>query len=124
MILPYADTDFFLALADRNDRLNHAAQLAYETYKGDIYTSLAVAVELVLVGKRRGAKAQNLMNDLTAMALVDGVDRLQLLQAAKYIDELNVGIFDAFHAALCRSEIMSSDHVYDRLGIRRIALSD
>ena len=43
--------------------------------------------------------------------------------AAEYIKN-GVNVFDAFHAAHCNGEIISSDHIYDKLNIKRIKLED
>ena len=43
--------------------------------------------------------------------------------AAHYMKAKNVNVFDAIHAGYCiRSTIISSDKVFDRLGLKRIAL--
>ena len=43
--------------------------------------------------------------------------------AAEYIKN-GVKVFDASHAAHCNGEIISSDHIYDKLNIKRIKLED
>ena len=119
--LPYADTDFFIALMDENDRLNKWARDAYREYRGRIFTSLAVVLELLLVTRRLSVPAKEVIDQLLNTAVVTGVDAIKVLLAAEYIDKQKLGVFDAFHAALCDGEIISSDHAYDRLEIRRIA---
>lgn len=43
--------------------------------------------------------------------------------AAEYIKS-GVNFSDAFHSAYCNGEIISSDHVYDKMDIKRINLED
>lgn len=122
MHMPYADTDFFIALIRDDDRLRLSASSIYSKYKGTIWTSLAVVLELLIVAKRFNLEAKRVIRDLLLIAVVEGVDSSTILLAVRYIDEQKLSIFDAFHAALCRNEIISSDHAYDKLGIKRIAL--
>ncbi|HOW73830.1 MAG TPA: PIN domain-containing protein [Phycisphaerae bacterium] len=44
------------------------------------------------------------------------------LEAAKLMNEHNAGALDSLHAAFCRHEdrLISSDKVFDRLGLRRV----
>ena len=41
-----------------------------------------------------------------------------------YILEDGVGVLDAFHAAHTEEAIISSDSVYDKLGLKRIRLEE
>jgi len=120
--LPYADTDFFIALMHEGDRLNSSAKETYNLYKGSISTSLAVIIEMLLIGKRFEVPPETLIRHILSIATVDNYDNPTIMLAVHYIVENKLSIFDAFHAALCRGKIISSDHVYDRLGIDRIKL--
>jgi predicted nucleic acid-binding protein len=121
--LPYADTDFFVALIGENDRLRKRAEELYNKHKGKIWTSVVTVLEIVLVAKRRGASIERVVRDFLELSEVRGVSRSSLMEAAHYIDEEHVSIFDAFHAALTQGdEIISSDEIYDHLGIPRIRL--
>ena len=120
--MPYADTDFFIAISDEGDRLHKHAITLYQEYKGRLYTSLAVIIELVLVFSRRKQSAERAVSDAISIAHLDDADPNNALLAAKLIDRDGVGIFDAFHAALCKGEIVSSDGIYDRIGLNRIKL--
>jgi predicted nucleic acid-binding protein len=120
--VPYADTVFFVALMDENDRLRRGADKLLDAFKGDIWTSMVTVLEIALVARRRGAQIQEVMRDLAEIVEVRGMTREQLMAAARYIDEDRVGVFDAFHAALCGGQIISSDGVYDRLGLSRTPL--
>lgn len=118
--MTYADTDFFVAMMDENDRLRKSAEKLFATMKGAIWTSVVTIVEIVLVAKRRGASIQELMRDLIQITEVRGVTGAQLMLAARYIDEDGAGVFDAFHAALSNGNIISSDTIYDKLGLSRV----
>jgi predicted nucleic acid-binding protein len=62
--------------------------------------------------------------DVLRIAQLRGVDVAVFLQAARYIGEADVRVFDALHAVTCGPErrILSSDKAFDRLGLRRIPL--
>ncbi len=120
--MPYADTDFFLALANKGDRLNASAVSIYKLHKGTIYTSIAVIIELALVSVRRSQPVEELVASVISIADLKDSSKDKALAAAHMIDNYGIGVFDAFHAALCDNEIISSDHIYDKLGIARIKL--
>jgi predicted nucleic acid-binding protein len=120
--MPYADSDFFIALLKPGDRLYRPAVEIYEKYKGHIYTSLAAVMEVMIVGKRVNIDPEALLAGTTSIARVYDVDEIKLARAARLMKYDGFGIFDAFHAAFCDGEIISSDHVYDRAGIRRIKI--
>jgi predicted nucleic acid-binding protein len=120
--LPYADTDFFIALGNRNDRFHKSANDAYDKYKGTIWTSLTVVIELLIVGKRMNLSPERMVKDLLAIAKVSNYTSYTILRAVNYIEKENMSVFDSFHAALCGDMIISSDHTYDKLGIQRIKL--
>ncbi len=118
--MPFADTDFFIAMMREGDRHGSAAKAAYGRYEGAIYTSFAVAIELLLVGKRLGMDAREMVSNLVAISSIIGISTKTLTLAARYIEEQGLGIFDAFHAAMCNGEIISSDHVFKNLGIKTL----
>jgi predicted nucleic acid-binding protein len=120
--VPYADTDFFVALSKSDDRLNKSAVLVYEKYKGRIYTSLTTLIELALIAKRLNKDAEGLVGGVLGIAKVENVDNTKILLAAYLIKNKKIGVFDAFHAAFCNDEIISSDRVYDTVGIDRIPI--
>lgn len=120
--MPYADTDFFIALMRTNDRLSRSALAVYSKYKNEIYTSLAVVIELLLITKRFDISSSEAMDYILKIAKVNDAEISTILLAVIYIEEQRLGIFDAFHAALCNGEIISSDHIYDKISINRIKL--
>lgn len=120
--MPYADTDFFIALLNVEDRLNSSARRVYEEHKGRIFTSLAVVIEVILISRKFNISAKRLVEHILDTARIENTVPETLFSAASYIDEQKLSTFDAFHAAMCNHEIISSDRVYDKLGIKRIEL--
>ncbi|MDE1762289.1 MAG: PIN domain-containing protein [Candidatus Micrarchaeota archaeon] len=120
--MPYADTDFFVALAKSEDRLHQSAVRIYEKYQGEIYTSLATILELSIIATKLGKRVEELMEGVLGIAEVKGIDRTKIMLAARLIENSDMSTFDAFHAALCEGKIISSDHIYDKIGVERIQL--
>jgi predicted nucleic acid-binding protein len=120
--MPYADTDFFVALSKSDDRLNKSAVSIYEKYKGRIYTSLTTIIELCLIAARLNRDVEGLIEGVLGVAKIENVDSTKMLLAAYLIKNKKVGVFDAFHAAFCDNEIISSDYIYDNIGVDRIPL--
>ncbi|SRR5579875_1774758 len=116
----YADTDFFLALLKGDDRLKNKALGILEKYKGMITTSVITFIELGLVAKRYGLDVFKLF---TAVMSICNIEDERIIKAALYMSE-NLNVFDAFHAAFSEGSIISSDHVFDKVGIKRIRLDD
>lgn len=115
----YADTDFFLALLKPNDWLKKNAKKILKEYKGQITTSEVTFIELMLLAKRYNLDPIRLASSVMAIC---NIEDTKYLKAAIYIKEYGVNVFDAFHAANCQGRIISSDNVYDKLGIERIDL--
>ena len=117
--MPYADTDFFIAIANSDDRLNSWAIKVLEDYEGRIYTSILTLVELALVSVRRGIPVEGMIASVLSIAELKGANKSNALAAAHLIDHEKTGVFDSFHASLCGGEIISSDHIYEKLGVKR-----
>ena len=117
--MPYADTDFFIAISNSGDRLNSWAIKALENYKGEIYTSILTIVELALVSVRRDIPVEPMIASVLTISDLIGANKQNALAAAHLIDHESVGVFDSFHASLCEGEIISSDHIYEKLGVKR-----
>ncbi len=115
----YADTDFFLALLKPKDWLKDKAKAILNKYKGQITTSEITFIELMLLAKRYNLDPVKIT--ISVMAICN-IDDEKLLKAAIYIRDYNVGVFDAFHAVHCNGTIISSNSVFDKLGIKRIKL--
>jgi len=108
----FADNDFLLALIKDTDWLKRKASKILEEHRGEIETSISVMIELALVCKR-----------LKMNVLKDSETYNACLKAAVYIEKHGLNVFDSFHAAYCYTDsIISSDKVYDKLGIKRIKL--
>ncbi|WP_457752062.1 type II toxin-antitoxin system VapC family toxin [Thermococcus sp.] len=117
----YADTDFFLALLKPKDWLKDNAKRIYEKYKGQITTSEATFMELLILSKRFNLDPVRL---LAAVMAIIGEENEDYLRAAYYMRENNLNPFDAVHAAKCGGTIISSDKAFDGLGIKRIRLEE
>ena len=120
--MPYADTDFFIALMLGDDRLHRGAIDIYNNFRGRIWTSFATILELLIVTKRLGISETQLIDYVFNIVDIVGIEKSTVLAAAYYIEKEGVSTYDSFHAILCGGEIISSDHVYDRLGIKRIKI--
>lgn len=103
----YADTDFFVALFKPRDWLKPKAERYLASHRGILQVTPFVLTELLLLADELKFDPQRLI-----------VDALNIAEQA-------VTPLDALHAAVCALQdesIISSDAVYDRLGIRRIQL--
>ena len=118
--MPYADTDFFIAIANSEDRLNSWALKVLENYEGEIYTSILTLVELALVSVRKGIPVEGMIASVLSIAELKDASKQNALAAAHLIDHEKTGVLDSFHASLCEGEIISSDHIYEKLGVKRI----
>ncbi len=56
---------------------------------------------------------------ILSIAELKGAKKSDVLAAAHLIDHEKMGVFDSFHASLCGGEIISSDHIYEKLGVKR-----
>ncbi len=117
--MPYADTDFFIAIANSDDKLNSWAIKVLEAYEGRIYTSILTLVELALVSVRKGIPVKGMFASVLSIAELKGANKSNVLAAAHLIDHEKTGVFDSFHASLCGDEIITSDHIYEKIGVKR-----
>lgn len=120
--MPYADTDFFIALLTPEDRLGKSAVAIYNKFKGNIYTSLATVIELVLVARKKGIPLWELLTSTMEIANVEGMENTEVLAALRLMINEGFGTFDAFYAVLCRGAIISSDHIFDKEKINVIKI--
>lgn len=119
----FADTDFLLALIKKSDWLKESAEDILEKQKGAISTSVSVIIELAIVCKRLGLDAQQTIAHALELARINESDCAACMRAAVYIGKYGLNVFDAFNAAYCgRDSIISSDSVYEKLGLERIKL--
>ncbi|MDE1827994.1 MAG: PIN domain-containing protein [Candidatus Micrarchaeota archaeon] len=120
--MPYADSDFFLALIKPEDRLGKEAVEIYHRFKGRIYTSIATIIELSLVAVKQSIPVEELIVNVLRIAKVEEVETSKILFAVHLITYEKFSVFDAFHASLCEGEIISSNHIYDGINLKRIKL--
>lgn len=119
----FADTDFILAIVKDTDWLKTNALKILNANKGRIKTSGSVMIEIALMCKKFKISTMNTFAHVFEIINVDEETYSVCMRAALYIDKYNLNVFDAFHAASCKEEkIISSDNVYESIGIERIKL--
>ena len=119
----FADTDFILALIKDSDLLKKKAIKILKENKGKIFTSISVIIEITLVCKRFNINTLNAFADISEIINLDKETYTICMRATLYIEKYDLNVFDAFHAAFCSDDkIISSDSVYDTIGIERIKL--
>lgn len=119
--IPFVDTDFLLALLKDEDWLKEKAKQVYQRYKETLWCSGYVIVELLLVSRRLNLDAEKLIQNTYRLVEVRGLDESIALLAAHYVKEKKANVFDALHAAYAQFDrILSSDSVFDELGLDRI----
>ena len=120
--MPYADSDFFLALMKKTDWLKPKAIAMSQKYKGRIWTSQWTVVELLLVAREYGLDTQRLVGDVFQLVEVRGATLDFFVTVASFIED-GLTVFDALHAAACSEDfIISSDKAFDEIGMKRIPL--
>lgn len=118
----YADTDFFLALLKQDDWLAENAKNIYKKHKDELWTSPITLQELILIAYRENKdptdfieKAYQLMEVRTPELGIEGH-----LGVCYLITKYDMSPFDAYHAVCCgKDTIVSSDKIYDKIGLRR-----
>ncbi len=120
----YADTDFFIALVKDDDWLQErAAEIALEN-EGEIYTSRATLLELLVISDRFEFDRMAALTSALEIATVPE-DEDVLFQAADYMDEDGLTAFDAYHVAYAEEDpIVSSDKSIDDVTDDRIAIEE
>jgi predicted nucleic acid-binding protein len=119
----YADTDFFLALIKEKDWLKSKVEKLLEQHKGRLWTSMVTIAEMMLLAEGFRLDPERIVVDVAQLAEVRGVDIRLLLLAAHFMKEYGLRTFDSLHAAFCQGdEILSSDKVFERVGLSRIPL--
>ena len=118
----YADTDFFLALLKGEDWLKEKAIIELNNYRGSITTSFVTIVELLFASKKYNMDPEDLFHCVYAISDVIGVEEEKALAAAHLVKKKNVSACNALHACMCGGTIISSDNIFDGLGIFRVKL--
>ncbi|ARS88458.1 type II toxin-antitoxin system VapC family toxin [Natrarchaeobaculum aegyptiacum] len=118
----YADTDFFIALVKDDDWLQERAVSVAREYEGEIYTSRATLLELLVISDRFA------FDRLEALSLSLQIASIQededvLFQAADYMEQDGLTAFDAYHLAYADDDpVVSSDNAFDEVTDDRIEL--
>ena len=121
----FADTDFILAIIKESDWLKERVGIILREYKGKITTSISVMLEVAIVCKRLNMNIIEVYTNTFKIIEVNSKDYSICLKAAVYIEEDGLNVFDAFHAASSSDNIIiSSDSVYDKIGIKRLKLEE
>jgi len=119
----FADTDFILALVKDSDWLKDKAAKLLKGYEGKIGTSMSVMIEVALICKRLKISAIEVFSNVFELVNINEETYAICMRAALYIEKYELNVFDAFHAAYCSNdEIISSDSVYEKVGIERVKL--
>lgn len=120
--MPYADSDFFLAILKKDDWLKEKAEKILKENRDKIWTSDWTVVELLMLAKEYGLDEEKLVFSMSTLSEIDG-DINKLLSAAHLMKEKGLTTFDALHASSVGDDfIISSDSVYDKIGLKRIKL--
>lgn len=120
----YADTDFFIALVKDDDWLQErAAEIALEN-EGEIYTSRATLLELLVISDRFEFDRMEALTYALEIASVPE-DEDVLFQAADYMEQNGLTAFDAYHVAYADEDpIVSSDKSIGTVTSDRIAIEE
>jgi len=118
----YADTDFFIALVKDDDWLQQRATTIATEYAGDIYTSRATLLEILMISDRfEFDRMEALSYALEIASVVE--DETVLFQAADYMEQYDLTAFDAYHLAYAGHDpIISSDNSFDDVTDDRIPI--
>jgi len=118
----YADTDFFLALVKDDDWLQERAATLAREHAGNIYTSRATLLEVLLISDRFEFDRMEALSYALEIASVPE-DETVLFQAADYMAEDGLTAFDAYHVAYADHDpIVSSDTSFDEITDDRIPI--
>ncbi|AKH96894.1 type II toxin-antitoxin system VapC family toxin [Halanaeroarchaeum sulfurireducens] len=118
----YADTDFFIALVKDTDWLQNRATTIASEHEGNIYTSRATLLELLMISDRFEFDRMKALSHALEIASVPE-DESVLFQAADYMENDDLTAFDAYHIAYASQDpIISSDTSFDRVTDDRISI--
>lgn len=120
----YADTDFFIALVKDDDWLQERAATIAAEHEGDIYTSRATLLELLMISDRFEFDRTEALSYALEIASVPE-DETVLFQAADYMEQHDLTAFDAYHVAYADHDpILSSDKAFDDITDARIEIEE
>jgi predicted nucleic acid-binding protein len=120
----YADTDFFISLVKDDDWLQERATTIATEHDGEIYTSRATLLELLLISDRFEFDRMEALSYALEIASVPE-DETVLFQAADYMEQYDLTAFDAYHVAYANHDpIISSDKSFDEVTDDRIPIEE
>ena len=123
----YADLDFFLALLKEKDWLKTRAEEIYTKHYKDIWTSTITLQEIILYATREKHNPAEYIEKMLGLVKVkESIITVEIcFGVADLMNKYNFTTFDAFHAMLCEGDIIiSSDKIYDRIGLKRLKLEE
>ncbi len=116
----YADTNFFIALIDRNDALHKTAKKIYDTSKEPIETSLLTVAEIFNGCEKHGMDPEIIAENIFEIASISGISQEQAITAAHYMKNNKLKPVDALHCALAGGQIISAGKGVEKTGIKRL----
>lgn len=120
----YADTDFFIALVKDDDWLGARAAAIAREHAGEIYTSRATLLEILLISDRFAFDRLEALSYILEIASVRE-DETVVFQAAEHMNQHGLTAFDAYHLAYADGDpVVSSDQAFDEVTDDRIAIED
>ncbi len=123
----YADLDFFLALLKERDWLKTKAEEIYKENQKEIWTSTITLQEIILYAVKEGHSPSEYVEKVLSLVKVkESIITIEMcLAVTDLINKYRGTIFDAFHAMACEGDtIISSDKIYDKIGLKRIKLEE
>lgn len=124
----YAETDFILALIKGKDWLKDNAEFLYEKYKNEIWSSQITLQELMLYCYKNKIDSLTVSEETVKLIRIKSVPiNYEYLVASSHImNRYNASPFDAMHAIAAKEDgtIISSDSIYDKIGLKRIKLEE
>ena len=124
----YADLDFVLAICKTDDWLKEKAARIYNEHKNEIWTSNLTVQEALLYAKKHALEPSIIVQAIYYAFEVRPIrfSRENYLEIAEIMREHGATPFDAMHAIAAKEDgtIISSDDMYDRIGLKRIKLEE
>jgi len=123
--MPYADSDFFVSLFKGEDWLKKRAFVILDKYKTSIWTSKWTVIEILLIGERYEFDPNVIVESIFKISDVKDADKNFFIAIAHLMKENGMTVFDALHALSCDDDyIISSDKIFDKIGMNRIKLEE
>src|SRR3989338_2005777 len=124
----YAETDFILALVKESDWLKNNAESIYEKYNDEIWGSQILLQELMLYSYKNKLDTVTIIEETVNLIKIKNISiNYEYIIASSHImSNYKASPFDSMHAVLARQDgvIISSDSVYDKIGLKRIKLEE